>query len=300
MGRLVSTARRRQADRAGGRRRRRGRATCSAGPTTRTGRTSPPPRSRTACPCSRTCTGLDWPSTSTLKVVETASPYLYGYAGWYMRLRRADRGWRRRPARDPARLRPPLVQRQPVRGPLDQRGLRRTQAAALAMAELGKEQAQPEAIEAGDPGRLKLNDWSDPDLQAERVRGPGALRLQHLVGGARRHHGRDRARAPHGGDQGGRRRPGRLPRPRRTRRSWLASSTGEELLDLLEEVGGRRRRPASSSVTWSSASETTGFGRPGRGARALRGPARSRAKAGRHPPPSGWRWRTGGSAPRRA
>ena len=41
------------------------------------------------------------------------------------------------------------------------------QSAALAMAAAGEEQPQPEAIEAGDPGRLKLNDWSDPDLQAE-------------------------------------------------------------------------------------------------------------------------------------
>ncbi len=41
------------------------------------------------------------------------------------------------------------------------------QAAALAMAELGEDQPQPEAIEPDDPGRLKLNDWSDPDLQAE-------------------------------------------------------------------------------------------------------------------------------------
>ena len=30
-------------------------------------------------------TGLDWPATDTLDVVETASPYLYGYAGWYVR-----------------------------------------------------------------------------------------------------------------------------------------------------------------------------------------------------------------------
>ena len=30
-------------------------------------------------------TGLDWPATYTLDVVETASPYLYGYAGWYLR-----------------------------------------------------------------------------------------------------------------------------------------------------------------------------------------------------------------------
>ena len=41
------------------------------------------------------------------------------------------------------------------------------QSAALAMAAAGEEQPQPEAIEADDPGRLKLNDWSDPDLQAE-------------------------------------------------------------------------------------------------------------------------------------
>ncbi len=30
-------------------------------------------------------TGLEWPATYTLDVVETASPYLYGYAGWYLK-----------------------------------------------------------------------------------------------------------------------------------------------------------------------------------------------------------------------
>ena len=71
-------------------------------------------------------TGLDWPATDTLDVVETASPYLYGYAGWYMPRRRSDRDRRRaRPAGDPPRAGPPLVQRQPVQRPLDQRGLRR-------------------------------------------------------------------------------------------------------------------------------------------------------------------------------
>ena len=112
-------------------------------------------------------TGLDWPATATLDVIETASPYLYGYAGWYVR----DDG---------------LIE---IGDELDQQVILHElahvwfndslfsgrwinegfadQSAALAMAAAGEEQPQPEAIAAGDPGRLKLNDWSDPDLQAE-------------------------------------------------------------------------------------------------------------------------------------
>ncbi len=112
-------------------------------------------------------TGLEWPATSRLDVVETASPYLYGYSGWYVRT-------------------DSVIE---VGDELDQQVILHElahlwfndslfigrwineafaeQSAALAMAELGEEQPQPAAIDAADPGRLKLNDWSDPDLQAE-------------------------------------------------------------------------------------------------------------------------------------
>ncbi len=111
-------------------------------------------------------TGLPWPSSS-LKVVETASPYLYGYSGWYVRtdglieigdeldqqviLHELSHLW----------FNDSLFEGRWINEAFAE------EAAALAMADLGEEQPQPEAIRPDDPGRLKLNDWSDPDLQAE-------------------------------------------------------------------------------------------------------------------------------------
>ena len=109
--------------------------------------------------------GLAWPSKSTLEVVETTSPYLYGYAGWY---RRNDS----------------LIE---VGDDLDQQVILHelshlwfndtlfrdrwvnegfaNEMASLAMGRLGVTAPKPRAIDAADPGRLQLNDWSQPDLQ---------------------------------------------------------------------------------------------------------------------------------------
>ena len=109
--------------------------------------------------------GLDWPATGTIDVVETSSPYLYGYAGWYM----------------------PLELVIEVGDELDQHVMLHELAhlwfnddlfegrwineafadalAAAAIGELGGDVPVPEAIKGDDPGRLKLNDWSNPDLQ---------------------------------------------------------------------------------------------------------------------------------------
>ncbi|MFL6204478.1 MAG: hypothetical protein ACJ739_03935 [Acidimicrobiales bacterium] len=109
--------------------------------------------------------GLEWPATSTIDVVETASPYLYGYAGWYM----------------------PFASAIEVGDALDQHVMLHELAhlwfndrlfegrwinealadvlAAAAIGELGGDVPTPEPIDESDPARLKLNDWSDPDLE---------------------------------------------------------------------------------------------------------------------------------------
>ncbi len=112
-------------------------------------------------------TGLDWPATDTLDVIETASPYLYGYAGWYVRndglIEIGDELDQQVILHELAHV---WFNDSLFSGRWINEGFA-DQSAALAMAAAGVEQPQPEAIAAGDPGRLKLNDWSDPDLQAE-------------------------------------------------------------------------------------------------------------------------------------
>jgi hypothetical protein len=112
--------------------------------------------------------GIEWPADETIDVVETASPYLYGYAGWYM----------------------PYESVIEVGDELDEqvmlhelshlwfnddlfRGRWINEAfaealSAVAIEELGGDELAPKPIERDDPGRLKLNEWSNPDLQDGR------------------------------------------------------------------------------------------------------------------------------------
>jgi len=181
--------------------------------------------------------GLDWPATSTIEVVETASPYLYGYAGWFM----------------------PIESLIEVGDKLDQHVMLHElshlwfnddlfegrwineafadQVSAMAVAELGGEAPAPALIDPADPGLLKLNDWSNPDLQAgvsddqERygyntswsvlhavVAEIGAERLTAVIGAA------DAGQVAYRG-------PG-VPEELARTFDW------KELLDLLEEIGG--------------------------------------------------------------
>lgn len=110
--------------------------------------------------------GIDWPATSSIKVVETASPYLYGYAGWY------------RPVESVIEVGDKLDQHVMLHelahlwfndDLFEGRWINEAfadQVAALAVGELGGPAPAPESIDPAAPGRLKLNDWSDPDLQA--------------------------------------------------------------------------------------------------------------------------------------
>lgn len=43
-------------------------------------------QARNGIPALEAAIGLDWPATRDLDIVETAAPYLYGYAGWYQPL----------------------------------------------------------------------------------------------------------------------------------------------------------------------------------------------------------------------
>ncbi len=110
--------------------------------------------------------GIDWPAKNTIDVVETASPYLYGYAGWYM----------------------PVESVIEVGDELDQhvmlhelahlwfndrlfegRWINEAFADVLAAGRRSGSSAvrspSRSAIKPDDPGRLKLNDWSNPDLR---------------------------------------------------------------------------------------------------------------------------------------
>jgi hypothetical protein len=110
--------------------------------------------------------GLEWPATSTLDLVETASPYLYGYAGWFSRFERLIEVG---DELDQQVVLHELAHLWFNDGLFEGRWINEAfadQIAALAMAELGEKQPTPKQIDLGDPGRLKLNDWSDPDLQA--------------------------------------------------------------------------------------------------------------------------------------
>lgn len=118
-------------------------------------------------PAIEALTGLEWPVTATIEVVETASPYLYGYAGWYVR---SDALIEVGDELDQQVMLHELAHIWFNDRLFDGRWINEAfanQISALAMAELGEEQPRPERIDPNDPGHLKLNDWSDPDLQAE-------------------------------------------------------------------------------------------------------------------------------------
>jgi hypothetical protein len=109
--------------------------------------------------------GIEWPATTTIEVVETASPYLYGYAGWYrpnesvievgdelddlVMLHELSHLW----------FNDDLFEGRWINEALAET------ISAVAVGELGGKAPEPERIEDDDPGRLKLNEWSNPDLQ---------------------------------------------------------------------------------------------------------------------------------------
>jgi hypothetical protein len=110
--------------------------------------------------------GIDWPATTTIEVVETASPYLYGYAGWYMPFESVIEVGDE--LNDHVMLHE-LAHLWFNDDLFEGRWINEAFADALAAAAVGKlggDVPTPKAIAADDPGELKLNDWSNPDLQA--------------------------------------------------------------------------------------------------------------------------------------
>lgn len=181
--------------------------------------------------------GIDWPATSTIEVVETASPYLYGYAGWY------------RPVESVIEVGDELDQHVMLHelahlwfndDLFEGRWINEAfadQMAAMAVGELGGEEPVPEPIDPADPGRLKLNDWSDPDLQAgvsedqERYGYNASWAVMHAI--VEEIGAEDLATVVQAADTGqvAYRGPG-VPEELARTFDW------RELLDLLEEVGG--------------------------------------------------------------
>ena len=109
--------------------------------------------------------GLDWPATNTIDVVETASPYLYGYAGWYMPFESAievgDELDQHVMLHELSHL---WFNDRLFEGRWINEALAEVLAAA-AIGELGGEGPKPEPINPADPARVQLNDWSNPDLE---------------------------------------------------------------------------------------------------------------------------------------
>jgi hypothetical protein len=181
--------------------------------------------------------GVPWPAPPELEVVETASPYLYGYGGWYRRLG------------DLIEIGDELDQ-QVILHELSHLWFNDTlfegrwinegfanEVAALAMAELGAEPPEPEPVDPADPGLLKLNDWSAPDLQGARTDDQeryGYNTSWSVVSAIGQEIGPDRlAAVVQAADAGQAGYPGPGDRPTSTRiYDW------RELLDLLEGTGG--------------------------------------------------------------
>lgn len=108
--------------------------------------------------------GLPWPGEDDLEVIETASPYLYGYAGWY------------RPSESLVEIGDELDARVILhelshlwfnQRLFEERWINEGFAevfASLALGRVGEPVVPPSPIDAADPGRIALLEWSDPDL----------------------------------------------------------------------------------------------------------------------------------------
>lgn len=181
--------------------------------------------------------GLPWPGDEDLQVIETASPYLYGYAGWYSPSESlVEVG----DALDAAVILHELSHLWFNQQLFAERWINEGLAevfAALALSRLGDPVSPPAPVDPSDPGRLALVDWSDPDLQepiadAQEAFGYNAAHV--VVDGIAREIGERALSAvvvaaakrtvAYAGDGKPLRYPG-AP-------GW------QELLDLFEEVGG--------------------------------------------------------------
>lgn len=108
--------------------------------------------------------GLPWPATRTIEILETAAPYLYGYAGWYQPLEGVievgDELDRHVVLHELTHL---WFNESLFLDRWVNEGLAEVFAAAVAV-ELGDPARAPEPIDLAAPGAMPLVAWTDPDL----------------------------------------------------------------------------------------------------------------------------------------
>ncbi len=108
--------------------------------------------------------GLPWPATRTIEILETAAPYLYGYAGWYQPLEGTievgDELDRHVILHELSHL---WFNQSLFLDRWVNEGLAEVFATAVAV-ELGDPARTPEPIDLSAPGAIPLGAWADPDL----------------------------------------------------------------------------------------------------------------------------------------
>ncbi|MGH9138296.1 MAG: hypothetical protein ACRD0G_14840, partial [Acidimicrobiales bacterium] len=181
--------------------------------------------------------GQPWPRQRPLRVTETASPYIYGYAGWYSSL---DHAIEIGDELDPVVVMHELSHVWFNARLFSDRWVNEAFAeeyASRTLDRIGQPPGAPEAIDDGDPGRVALNAWSTPslldDISAEQERyGYNASwsvlravtdeisieRLSEVIAAA------DEDLIAYHGDPAA--------------ADWRGEDDWRRLLDLLEEVGG--------------------------------------------------------------
>lgn len=110
--------------------------------------------------------GLPWPGEVELDVVETASPYLYGYAGWYSPSASVvEIGDELDPGVIIHELSHLWFNNDLFADRWVNEGFAEVSAERV-LARLGDPVTPPEAVDPADPGRVALIEWSDPDITA--------------------------------------------------------------------------------------------------------------------------------------
>ena len=140
--------------------------------------------------------GQPWPVEDQLDIIETVSPYLYGYGGWY----KLD---------DDAievgdELEAPVILHELAHAWFNEdlfasRWINEAFAdelAAQVLTALGEDAPVPEHVDVRRAGRDQAERLGRPDVSRRVERGRGALRVQHVVRGAACDRGRDRSGAP--------------------------------------------------------------------------------------------------------
>ena len=111
--------------------------------------------------------GLRWPATDALDVLETAAPYLYGYAGWYQPLEHVIEVG---DELDQAVILHELAHLWFNADLFAQRWISEGLAevfATAAVAELGGAPREPEQVDPTALGAVRLNEWAPPDLESD-------------------------------------------------------------------------------------------------------------------------------------